>query len=279
MTPGGGEDQVRTRTGFDLAWRGFDRAQVTEFAEQAEAELRRVTAERDALARRATALAQQNRELRAKIDRISRTPIAPDALQERSRRMIELTREEADEIAAAAREKAEQTRLDAEREAARLTERERELVAAAEAEAERGRVEREELMRRAEARRRELDEAAARRRAQLEEDHAIAMNVRRADALRELAAQADAAKAKADRLVEAATTRGAELITDAEREVAALNEVRDKLVASLSGSRALLAQAAVALGPADFDPEATTPLGRLPVQRRSPSDDLSDAVG
>lgn len=99
--------------GFDLAWRGFNRAQVREFVREVETELRRVAAERDEAIRRGEALAatltaaqEENRDLRDSVDRISRTPIAPDALQERSRRMLELTREEADDITARAEEKA-----------------------------------------------------------------------------------------------------------------------------------------------------------------------------
>ncbi|MEV4058290.1 M protein [Amycolatopsis sp. NPDC049688] len=298
MAPGGGEDVARTQPGFDLAWRGFQRAQVTEYVEWAEAEIRRLTAERDAASRRGQALAEENRELRVKIDRISMTPIPADALQERSRRMIELTREEAAEITAQATETAERIRREAEAEAVRLTEKERRLVAEAEAEQARQRAEHEEFMRAAEQRRRELDEAAAHRRAELEEDHTRAMTVRRADAMRELAEQEAAARAKADQLVAtaegelaAAREKAAQLVTDAtrhgeslieaaEREVTALSEVRDRLQASLTGCRALLADAAIALDdrPVPFDPEATLPMSkRVPVQRRSPADDL--AVG
>ena len=122
MAPGGGEDVARTQPGFDLAWRGFHRAQVAEYVAWAEAEMRRLTAERDSARQRVGALAEDNRELRVKIDRISRTPIEPDALQERSRRMIELTREEATEITTLATETAERTRREAEAEAVRLTE-------------------------------------------------------------------------------------------------------------------------------------------------------------
>jgi cell division septum initiation protein DivIVA len=282
MAPGGGEDVTRTQPGFDLAWRGFHRAQVGEYVEWAEAEIRRLTAERDSARQRGAALAEENRELRVKIDRISRTPIAPDALQERSRRMIELTREEAAEITAHATETAERIRREAAAEAVRLTEKERELVAAAEADRERQRAEHEELVRAAEQRRRELDEAAAHRRAQLEEDHTRAMKVRRADSMRELAEQDAAARAKADQLVAEAAQRGEAMVGAAEREVAALTEVHDKLKAALTGCRELLAEAAVALDdrPAPFDPEATLPMSkRVPVQRRSPADDLSDAVG
>jgi cell division septum initiation protein DivIVA len=282
MAPGGGEDVARTRHGFDLAWRGFHRAQVVEYFEWAEAEIRRLTAERDTAAHRAAALAEENRELRVKIDRISRTPIAPDALQERSRRMIELTREEATEITTRATETAERIKRAAELEAVRLTEKERDALAATEAERERQRTEHEELLRAAGQRRRELDEAAAHRRARQEEDHTRAMTLRRAEAMRELAEQDAAARAKSDRLVAEATQRGETLVTAAEREVAALTEVRDKLHASLTGCRSLLAKAAVALDerPASSDPEATLPMSkRVPVQRRSPADDLSDAVG
>ena len=266
MGPGGGEDQVRTRPEFDLTWRGFHRGQVTEFVEYAEAELRRVTAQRDAAARQAAALAQENRELRAKIDRISRTPIAADALQERSRRMIELTREEAAEITAQATEKAAQTRLDAEREAVRLTAREKDLIAAAEAEAVRERAEHEEFQRAAEKRRHELDEAAAGRRAQLEEDLTLAITVRRAEAMRVQAEEDEAARAKADRLVAEATV-----------EVAALNDVRDQLLRSMTGVRTLLAEATGHLDPGVS--LTAVSLEDLPSPRRAPSDDLSDVGG
>ncbi|UOZ06710.1 M protein [Amycolatopsis sp. WQ 127309] len=309
MAPGGGEDVARTQPGFDQAWRGFHRAQVVEYVEWAEAEIRRLTDERDAAARRAAAFADENRELRVKIDRISRTPIAPDALQERSRRMIELTREEATEITGRARENAERIRRDAELEAVRLTEKEHEVLALAEAERERQRVEHEELLRATEQRRRELDEAAAHRRARQEEDHTRAITARRTEAARELAEQDAAARAKAAKLVADATQRketlvttgeselaaaratagqlitdatrkGETLVTAAEREVAALTDVRDKLHASLLGCRGLLAEAAVALDEGPSDPEATLPMAkRVPVQRRSPADDLSDAVG
>ncbi|WP_329043995.1 M protein [Amycolatopsis sp. NBC_01488] len=300
MAPGGGEDVAQTQPGFDLAWRGFHRAQVAEYVAWAEAEIRRLTAERDSARQRVSVIAEDNRELRLKIDRISRTPIEPDALQERSRRMIELTREEAAEITAQARETADRIRREAEQEAVRLTEKERRLVAEAEAERERQRAEHEEFVRAAEQRRRELDEAAAHRRARLEEDHTRAMTVRRADAMRELAEGEAAARAKAEQLVAAgkrelaaasakaenlvaeATRHGETLVEAAEREVAELNDVRDKLKASLTGCRSLLAEAAVALDdrPAPFDPEATLPMSkRVPVQRRSPAGDLTDAVG
>ncbi|WIV52722.1 M protein [Amycolatopsis nalaikhensis] len=244
MAPGGGEDVVRTQPGFDLAWRGFHRAQVTEYVAWAEAEIRRLTAERDAARHRVASFAEDNRELRAKIDRISRTPIAPDALQERSRRMIELTREEAAEITARATEAAERTRREAEAEAVRLTEKERALVAEAEAERERQRAEHEQFVRAAEQRRRELDEEAAHRRAQLEEDHTRAMTVRRKEAMRELAEQEVAARAKADQLVADGERKLAAAEAEAQALVADAKRRREDLVAT--GERKLAAAEAKA---------------------------------
>jgi cell division septum initiation protein DivIVA len=269
MAPGYGEDLAPERTGFESAWRGFNRAQVSEFVERAEREIARLTAERDAAARRAAVLSAENRELKAKIDRISRIPIEPDALQERSRRMIELTREEAAEITARANEYAERTRREAQAEAVRLTERERALVAEAEIERKRKRAEEEELARQAEARRRELDQAAARRRAQLEEDLTQALAAKREATMRELAKLDEDARAKADRLVAEASACARKLVTEAELEVAVLNDLRDRLAASMRGLRGLLAEAGAVLEPAPGDPS-------VPEPRRSRTGQLSD---
>ncbi|MEU4674959.1 DivIVA domain-containing protein [Amycolatopsis sp. NPDC023774] len=189
MAPEGGEDLTSVEPRFDPAWRGYHRGQVKEFVAWAQEELRRVAAERDAAMRRVARLAGHNRELHAKIDRISRTPIEADALQERSRRMIELTREEASEIIARAKEKAEQTRLDAEAEAVRLTEKERALVAAAEEDRRRQYAAHEEFMRRAAAERAAADEAAAKQRRRMEEDLTEALHQRRTATITELEAR------------------------------------------------------------------------------------------
>ncbi|MBB5855997.1 M protein [Amycolatopsis umgeniensis] len=205
--------------GFDLAWRGFNRAQVREFVREVETELRRVAAERDealrrgeALAARLTATQEENRELKASVDRISRVPIAPDALQERSRRMLELTREEAEDITARATEKA------------------------AEAEAERRRI---------------------------TEDFELAMTLRRAEAMRVLAAQDEAAQARARKLLDDAATEGERLVSEARQKADVALSLREGVLKQLLGCRDLLAEAGTVLTlTADTKPE-------VPVQRRS----------
>ncbi|WP_236005479.1 M protein [Amycolatopsis pittospori] len=205
--------------GFDLAWRGFNRAQVREFVREVETELRRAAAERDEAIRRGEALAaeltaakEENRELKASVDRISRVPIAPDALQERSRRMLELTREEADDIIARATEEATK------------------------AEAERKKV---------------------------TEDFERAMTLRRADAMRALAAQDEAAQTRARRLLDDAAEEGERLVSDARQKADVALRLRDDVLKQLVGARELLAEAGTVLTITD------EPKPEVPVQRRS----------
>ncbi|OXM43973.1 hypothetical protein [Amycolatopsis alba] len=203
--------------GFDLAWRGFNRAQVREFVREVETELRRVAAERDeairrgeALAARLTATQEENRELKNSVDRISRVPIAPDALQERSRRMLELTREEADDITARAAEEA------------------------AKAEAERKRI---------------------------AEDFERAMTLRRAEAMRALAARDEASQARARKLLDDAAEKGERLVAEARQKADVALGLRDDVLKQLLGCRDLLAEAGTVL--------AVTAEPEVPVQRRS----------
>ncbi|MFC3490685.1 M protein [Amycolatopsis roodepoortensis] len=205
--------------GFDLAWRGFDRAQVREFVREVEAELRRVEAERDEALRREEVLAaeltgarEDIRELKATVDRISRVPIAPDALQERSRRMLELTREEAEDITARAAEQA------------------------AKAEAERKRV---------------------------AEDFELAMSLRRAEAMRALAAQDEAAQARAKRLLDDAAAESERLVAEARQKADVALRLRDDVLKQLVGCRELLTEAGSVLA------VSPTPKPEVPVQRRS----------
>ncbi|WP_037354901.1 DivIVA domain-containing protein [Amycolatopsis orientalis] len=260
MAPGGGEDLMAVRPSFDLAWRGYQRGQVEEFVTWVEAEFQRLAAERDAAARQAAELAEHNRELRATIDRISRTPIAPDALQERSRRMVELTREEAAEITARAEDTAARIIADAKAEAVRLTKKERALVEAVAADREHQRREHEDLLRRAVEERKAADEAAAKERQRLEEHLTRTLADRRTDALREIADRTAAARAEADAHLRQATDHATRIVADAERRVAELVAVQQRVKAALRGARELLATAN-----AELAPDATP----VPNQRRT----------
>jgi hypothetical protein len=203
-----GEDKALRNAGFRLAWRGYSRADVQDYVRRAEAGLRLVAADRDDAASRAEALAGQadaliseNNWLRSVIDRISQSPIDPDALQERSRRMVELVREEAAEITRAAQAAAEQ----------------------------------------ADQRRVVLDQESARRRRDTEHDFAAAMAAQRAQALRGIAELEAAAKAAAETLVSKATEEARRLVTGAERQVKVVNAVSARVASEVKSCRELLA--------------------------------------
>jgi cell division septum initiation protein DivIVA len=261
------EELVPLRTDFDVVWRGFNRAQVRQYSDDVETKLQLMTADRDALAsyaedlvRRLEAAVAENIELRGKIDQISRIPIEPDALQERSRRMIELTREEADEITARAQAAAEHSRVAAEEAAERQRDRYEHLLAEMDTRREEMESEHRDLMRRtrtaveattqlAEQHRRYLDQESARQREQTERDFEKAMAVRRAEALRTIAGRDAAARTHSDGLIGAAGEKARRMVSDAEREVHALLQVRARLSTELKSCGQLMADALPLLEP------------------------------
>jgi DivIVA domain-containing protein len=94
---------------FALAVRGYDREQVDEHLAELHDELQLVTLDRDAAITEAESLARHLEsaraeidDLRARLNRLARTPADPAALAERVRRMLELARAEADAIVATA---------------------------------------------------------------------------------------------------------------------------------------------------------------------------------
>ena len=257
------DELVPLRTDFDLVWRGYDRDQVQQYIDAVEADLRLVTVDRDAAAAHAEAVAGELeaartriRELSERIDRICRSPIAPDALTERLRRLVELAHAEADEITTRARAAAEYNWETARLAADRLRQRHERLVAELDARRQQMEAEHSELMRRAgeqldvvtrqaEQRRRALDEEAARLREQVQADFQVAMTARRAEAMAEIAE----ARREADRLVAEATAHAGRIVADAEQRVALLESRRTQLDAALRATARVLADAEPLLSP------------------------------
>jgi chromosome segregation ATPase len=225
-----GEDKALREAGFGMAWRGYSRGDVQDYVRRAEAELGRLAADRDAtadhaetLAARVTKLIAQNNGLRSVIDGICRSPIDPDALQERSRRMIELVREEAAEITRGARATAD----------------------------------------RADEHRLYLDKESLRRRRDAENDFGVAMAARRETAFREIAELKAAAQAEADEVLRQAEEEAKRLVTEVERQLEAVNEVRARLVGEVKKCQDLLATSL---------PEPVEPAKKpSPVKKSTPS--------
>jgi hypothetical protein len=255
------EDIVPLAVGFDVVLRGYDRGQVQHYVQASETGLRLLATDRDAAVRRAEDLARQvesqRREiagLRSRLDRICRAPVDTDGLSERLRRMVELAREEAAEITGAAQAASQQSWQSTQRATDRLRERCERLASELDSRRRQMEAEHRELLQqthaelraltdRAEHRRRELDERAAAQRRLVDGDFRIAMAARRRQALDELAALRASAHAEADRLVADARERSRRQIAEAERQVEALVDVRQRVAAQLRAVEQVLAQA------------------------------------
>jgi cell division septum initiation protein DivIVA len=227
------QELVPLRTDFDVVVRGYRRGQVRRYVRAIEEELRLVTADRDANASLAGSLAAEIEQLRAQnarlthqVDEMSRTPITPDAVPPRLRRMVEMAKEEAAEITARAQAAAEHSWAVAEEAAGRLRARYADALAEMDRTRREMEVEHKTLLQQARAdaatmtteadrHRTELDDQAAKRRARVEADFEMAMARRRSEAMRELAEQRVAAQEEASRLVAEATKKSIRLIDEA----------------------------------------------------------------
>ncbi len=125
--PSGERDLLPLGTGFDVVRRGYDRGQVEEHLDRVEADLRILTADRDAAVAQASELARaldrtraHVEELRAQIDRLAAPPDSMEGLSERLQRMLRLAQDEAREMRASAEQAARRTREESE-ERARTT--------------------------------------------------------------------------------------------------------------------------------------------------------------
>ncbi|EOD64784.1 hypothetical protein [Amycolatopsis vancoresmycina] len=133
---------------FALTFRGYDREQVDARIDELLTEIRLLTADRDAavaeaenLARRLEQARSDTAALRARTDRLCRTPADPAAVGDRVRHLLQLAHAEADGVVAEARERAAAIVREAEETAARKVEDAR-VLAARETEYARRRAER-----------------------------------------------------------------------------------------------------------------------------------------
>lgn len=201
------EELVPLHTGFDQAWRGYDRAQVDDYVQGLERELVDLAADRDASAERADHLARQlddlrvqNGALRKGIEQACRAPLDPDKLPRHLAQMVELANAEADEVIRRAEVMADRTWAASARAAARLCDHYERLAAETQRVRDEVEIDHRDLildtqtraaaiLTEAQVRQQELDEEAARSRRMVEEDFELAMVSRRREAMRALTPQ------------------------------------------------------------------------------------------
>src|SRR3954447_3165257 len=249
---------------FDVTMRGYDKRQVDDYVARAAVQLAELTAARDAAlatsADRAAQLASREAQIESlRAQAAKRTETLDPALgTDRIREMLQLATEEAaqtrrtaeveaERVLAAARADAERMRSDAAAEQQRLTanasqrsaEADQKLAQArtqasaeldaARAEAARlieaARAERDRLNAESAAARSAADAESARRRQIAEEDFEITLRVRRTEAERQHAAEHQAAKAAAEKLVSDAQARVIELAEERDRTFGGLQEL------------------------------------------------------
>ena len=204
--PSGERDLLPLGTGFDVVRRGYDRGQVEEHLDRVEADLRILTADRDAAVAQASELARaldrtraHVEELRAQIDRLAAPPDSMEGLSERLQRMLRLAQDEAREMRSSADQAGRRTREDAAEYARRTTsdaeEHARRVVAEADEYArgteDEARRQAAEMQAAAEATAAEVRtrydagvEDNERRRQEMESEHRALMDSARADAAR-----------------------------------------------------------------------------------------------
>ena len=211
---------VPLRAGFDLVLRGYDREQVHGYVQHAEGDLRQLAADRAAANARAEDLGARldmaHREvasLRGQLNRICRSPIELEGLNDRLRNMVRLAREEAEEMTSTARGAAD------------------ELTGELDQRRQRMEAEHRELMTTTQARLDTMTTQAAREREQA-----------RAEAGRAAAEQELAARGRAEQLVREATDRADAMVATAQRQVDQLTSCRDELAEQLQEVQGLLAR-------------------------------------
>lgn len=249
---------VPLRTGFDVVLRGYRREPVRQYVRAVEEELRLLATDRDANADLAQSLAKEVEELRAenarlrrRLDAVSRAPLTLDGIPARLRRMVELAREEAEEITGAARAAAEHSFAAAEEAASRLRARyadrlaeldraRREMDAEHQTLLQQARADAAAMTTGADRLRAELDERSAKRRERVEADFELAMARRRKEAMQEVAERKVKAHSEAARVVREATEEADRRLAAAQREVSRLVNLRGTLATQLQGAREVL---------------------------------------
>lgn len=244
MSLGDERELVPLGAGFDVAKRGYSRAQVDEHLERLDGDLKMLTADRDAAIGQAGDLARQLEiargeisDLRGQVDRLAQPPTSVEGLSERLQRMLRLAQDESADTRARAEAEAGHIRAKAETDASAMRARYEQLLTELdlrrkEMEAEHrkvledARAEGKKITDDAEAERRRLDTESQDRRTKVEEDFEIAMASRRNEAMRVLAEQEAASKAEAARRVQEATQDAADIRTKVlDEETAARAEI------------------------------------------------------
>lgn len=224
---------VPLKPGFDVVWHGFDRAQVKQYLEDLEDEIKLISADRNAALSQVADLTEQLRAAHARITELGKQvtelvelPKNPDDLDDRCKRMVQLAHHQAAEITARAQAAATHSWSGAEDAAAKLRSGYEKLLAELDRQRQEVRAQHSQVVDQARThvvemttaatnRRHELDKQAEQRRIQIEDEFERSMASKRQALAKEIEHQRAESRAEAERRVREATEDAERRIRDA----------------------------------------------------------------
>ncbi|HKN97302.1 MAG TPA: cell division protein DivIVA [Pseudonocardiaceae bacterium] len=230
---------VPLKPGFDVVWHGFDRAQVKQYLEDLEDEIKLISADRNAALSQVADLTEQLRAAHARITELGKQvtelvelPKNPDDLDDRCKRMVQLAHHQAAEITARAQAAATHSWSGAEDAAAKLRAGYEKLLAELDRQRQEVRSQHSKVVDQARThvvemttaatnRRHELDKQAEERRIQIEDEFERSMASKRQALAKEIEQQRADSRTEAEHRVREATE-------DAERRIREASEQAER---------------------------------------------------
>jgi cell division septum initiation protein DivIVA len=238
---------VPLKPGFDVVWHGFDRAQVKQYLDDLDAEIKLLAADRDAALAQASDLTEQltasharAQQLNKQVSGLAELPKNTDDLDDRCRRMVQLAQHQAAEITARAQAAASHTWASAEDSAAKLRgsyekmlgdldKQRQEMRDQHAALVKQARISVADMTTAATKQRQDSDAQAEARRVKIEQDFERNMTSKRQALAKEIEQQRGASRAEAERRVREATEEAERRVREAtERAERKLRETTDE---------------------------------------------------
>ncbi len=224
---------VPLKPGFDVVWHGFDRAQVKQYLEDLEDEIKLISADRNAALSQVADLTEQLRSAHSRITELGKQvtelvelPKNPDDLDDRCKRMVQLAHHQAAEITARAQAAATHSWSGAEDAAGKLRSGYEKLLAELDKQRQEVRAQHSQVVDQARTqviemttaatnRRHELDKQAEERRIQIEDEFERTMTAKRQALAKEIEQQRAEARAEAERRIREATDESTRRVREA----------------------------------------------------------------
>jgi DNA repair exonuclease SbcCD ATPase subunit len=306
---------VPLKPGFDVVWHGFDRAQVKQYLEDLEDEIKLISADRNAALSQVADLTEQLRSAHSRITDLGKQvtelvelPKNPDDLDDRCKRMVQLAHHQAAEITARAQAAATHSWSGAEDAAAKLRSGYEKLLADLDKQRQEVRAQHSQVLEQARTqviemttaatnRRHELDKQAEQRRIQIEDEFERTMAAKRQALAKEIEQQRAESRAEAERRIREATDEATRRVREANeqaerklretteectrrvaeatRQVQDLQSLRKRITEQLKAAHSLMLDAGPLLDPLDDEQRQAT--AGKPVDAATPEQPESPA--